>query len=285
MAVNKKTVPLSWLFAVIIIISTLVIIPFIGKIYHYFNRSPTEIVIDRKLAKEGESFDSLQYDLIDADEAPADLKEAVLFGYQIMTETPKYASAYTGDRLSCTNCHFNGGNTTGGKNGSISLAGIAAAYPAYNKRADSVVTLPERINGCFLRSMNGKALPLDSKEMNALVTYFHWISKNFPIYEKIPWRGLEPIASKHQPSAENGAGVYNEKCAPCHGKEGQGEIRIPPLWGKSSFNGGAGMHKLEILSAFIYHNMPYEDPSLTEEEALDVAAFIRKQKRPDFQSN
>ena len=41
------------------------------------------------------------------------------------------------------------------------------------------------------RSMNGRSLPSDSKEMNAIITYYQWISKGLTIYVDIPWLGLK----------------------------------------------------------------------------------------------
>ncbi len=38
-----------------------------------------------------------------------------------------------------------------------------------------IYVLEERINGCFRRSMNGKPLPPDSADMQAMVAYFDWM--------------------------------------------------------------------------------------------------------------
>lgn len=279
---DKNKRPLVWFTVVAVMLSSLLLVPFVGGIFLNMAKAPSEIAIQRKLAKESEQFSKLQFNLLDPNQAPEGIHDTVMRGYNIMIDTPKNAADYTGDMLSCTNCHFSAGNTTGGKNGSISLAGIAAAYPDYNSRAKSVVTLPERINGCFTRSMNGKPLPLNSPEMVSLVTYLQWISKNFPIYEPIPWRGLKTLKEGYKPNPDNGEKVFMAQCALCHGIDGQGEIRVPPLWGPQSFNDGAGMNKLETLAAFIHANMPYEDPQLTEEEAYDVAAFVKQQPRPKY---
>ena len=70
----------------------------------------------------------------------------------------------------------------------------------------------------------------------------------------------------------------------CHGAEGGGTLVAPPLWGKQSYNDGAGMHRSENLAAFAHANMPKTAPDLTPEQALDVAAFVSKQPRPHFAS-
>ncbi|MCB1112976.1 MAG: c-type cytochrome [Chlamydiales bacterium] len=273
----KFTIPYRWVFILAFVLGALMLIPFIGDLYLDFSPPAGQRAIASKLAKEADAFT-----LVDPGQAPAPIRDTVELGFHIMLDTPKYAPDYAGDQLSCTNCHFQGGNTTGGTNGSISLVGIAAVYPDYNERSKEVVSLAERIDGCFQRSMNGKPLPLNSPEMDAMLTYLHWISKDFPIYGQVPWRGLKEIRSTHTPDPANGKTIYAAKCAICHGNEGEGATRVPPLWGSGSFNDGAGMNKLETFAAFVYANMPYEDPGLTEEQALDVAAFVTQQPRPKF---
>lgn len=246
--------------------------------------SPTENAMVQKLALEEKVIKKLHFQLLDPEQAPEPLKAAILQGYHIMLETKKHVPEYAGDKISCTNCHFGGGDTTGGENSGISLAGVAAKYPKFNGRSGEVIDLPTRINSCFERSLNGKPLPLDSKEMLAIVTYLHWISKGIPIYGDIPWLGLPELISEHHANAEDGKNVYQIYCASCHGGNGNGEIenRIPPLWGENSFNDGAGMNDLRTLASFIYWNMPFNNRELTVEQALDVAAFIIKQPRPKF---
>lgn len=99
------------------------------------------------------------------EDAPAAIKEAVMLGYHILMDTQKYAPAYVGNRLKCRNCHFKGGLTEGGKGGGLSLVGVGATYPEYRTREHYAADLMTRTNDCFTRSLNGKALPSDSKEI------------------------------------------------------------------------------------------------------------------------
>jgi len=216
--------------------------------------------------------------------APEEIKDAVLLGYNIMTDTRKYAVGYVGNKLDCDDCHFKGGITDGGRNGGLSLVGVATKYPEYRKQANGISDLISRTNSCFEKSMNGKPLPLDSKEMIALVTYYQWISKGLPIYEDIPWLGIKLIKIVHTPEPGNGNQIFMQRCAVCHGNDGQGTMEVPPLWGSGSFNDGAGMNKPENLTAFAMQNMPRTNPDLTAEQSLDVAAFVSAQPRPHFAS-
>ncbi len=215
-------------------------------------------------------------------EAPEAIRDAVLLGYKIMMQTRQYAAAYVGNKLGCVSCHFKGGITEGGRNGGLSLVGVGATYPRYRDRQEYAADLVTRTNSCFERSMNGKALPADSKEMAAILTYYQWISQGLPIYGDIPWLGLQPLKQAGSPDKTRGAQVFQEKCAACHGRAGEGTKVAPPLWGAESFNDGAGTSHLRTFAAFSYQNMPFEEPHLTEEQAWDVAAYVTSQARPHF---
>ncbi len=215
-------------------------------------------------------------------EAPEAIREAVLLGYHLMVDTRQYAAAYVGNRLRCVSCHFKGGITEGGKGGGLSLVGVGATYPKYRAREKYAADLVSRTNSCFERSMNGKPLPPDSKEMAAILAYYQWISQGLPIYGDIPWLGLRPLHQTASPDQTRGAQVFQQKCAACHGSAGEGTKIAPPLWGAESFNDGAGMSHPRTFSAFSFLNMPFGKPDLTEDQAWDVAAFVTSQARPHF---
>ncbi|OYW20180.1 MAG: cytochrome C, partial [Planctomycetales bacterium 12-60-4] len=56
----------------------------------------------------------------------------------------------------------------------------------------------------------------------------------------------------------------------------------PPVWGPRSYNQGAGLANPLKLGAWLKVAMPLDDAHLTEQDALDVAAFIDSQARPAF---
>ena len=57
---------------------------------------------------------------------------------------------------------------------------------------------------------------------------------------------------------------------------------FPPLWGLDSFNRAAGLNKTKTSAQFIKANMPLgAGYTLTDDEALDVAAYIWIHFRPD----
>lgn len=214
------------------------------------------------------------------EDAPKSIRAEVMIGYKIMTETKKYAGEYVNNDLSCTNCHFDGGRSLN----TISLVGVGAIYPKYRSRQDYTVDLAMRTQDCFQRSMNGSAPPLDSQVMQSLLVYMQWISKDIPIYAKLPWALPGKLDNSHKPDAANGARVFQEVCSSCHGTQGQGTSIAPPLWGDGSYNDGAGMHRITTFSVFAWRFMPKNAPSLTQEQALDVAAFVNEQPRPHMAS-
>ena len=90
-----------------------------------------------------------------------------------------------GNALNCTSCHLNAGTVADGS----PFVGVSAFFPSYAPRAGKVVSLEERINGCFRRSMNGKPLPAESADMQAMVAYFDWMKNNTQPEDKVAGRG------------------------------------------------------------------------------------------------
>ena len=68
-------------------------------------------------------------------------RSLVLYGYKVFTKTPKEVRTFTGNSLSCSNCHLNAGQ----REKALPLAGVAGVYPEYNKRSGKDVTLEDRI--------------------------------------------------------------------------------------------------------------------------------------------
>ncbi len=229
------------------------------------------------------------FDLLDPEQSPPEIHQHVMHGYHIFMNTPYYAPEYCKNQLSCTNCHFCGGDTVGTKNTGISLVGVTTEYPRFSKRDNKIISLSDRICNCFQRSMNGIAPPIDSYAMHCLLTYFKWISKEVEYIQDIPWLGIHFIKSDHKPDPVEGEKVYLKYCADCHKADGEGGAvlgqegkTIPPIWGPHSFNDGAGMSRQDMFSGFVYWNMPYQNANLTKEEALDVTSYVLMQPRAHF---
>jgi thiosulfate dehydrogenase len=210
---------------------------------------------------------------------------AVQEGKKLVTETHQRLPKYVANGLNCTNCHLAGGTTANAS----PWVGIWGVFPEYRARSGKIISLQERVNDCFERSMNGKALPYNSAEMNNILAYMQWLSTNVPTGVSVKGRGFGPIDQKLEPDANHGKQVFAAKCASCHGADGQGAktpagaYAVPPLWGKNSFNDGAGMARTYTAAAFVKHNMPLgQDGMLTDQEAVDAAEFFTHQPRPVY---
>jgi thiosulfate dehydrogenase len=228
--------------------------------------------------------------------------ELVREGFKLFIATPAEAPKFTGNRMSCGNCHLNAGQRERG----LPLVGTAGLFPEYNKRSGRTFTLEERIIGCFMRSENATgvarstvsadknaSLPRpESKEVVALAAYISWLSREFPHGSNLPWRGQNEIAPEHRIPVKGldprrGEELYMKDCTQCHGKDGQGvpigDKKAGPLWGPKSWNDGAGAARIYTLAGIIRYAMPYLNPgSLTDEEAQQIAAFITSKPRPVY---
>ena len=227
------------------------------------------------------------------------LSAEIKWGFQIFTNTPVEAARFTPSKISCSNCHLNGGQ----REKSLPLVDIVGMFPEYNRRSGRLFSLGDRIVDCFLRSENatGRAGEEDdempshtSKEVLALSAYLTWLSRGAEVGKNPPWRGQNVIpASSLIPvdklDPTKGEALFTERCTSCHGPDGQGVTigdKTPgPLWGPSSWNDGAGAARVYTLAGIIRYSMPYLDPgSLTDEEAQHVSAFINSKPRPSFPS-
>jgi thiosulfate dehydrogenase len=221
----------------------------------------------------------------------------VKYGHALFTDTaneigpaaPDAARRFAGSNLACQNCHLKGGTQPY----AMPLIGVWGQFPQYRGREGAVDRLEDRINGCMERSVNGRALPLRSRQMEALSAYMHWLSTGIPDGAKLVGAGTLRINEPARAAdPAHGAQVFARICATCHGADGLGQhaaagagYQFPPLWGPDSFNNGAGMSRLLTAAAFAMHNMPigttFDAPVLTDDEAYDVAAYMLSRERPE----
>jgi len=233
--------------------------------------------------------------------------EMVKLGEDIMlhTDTHPLTKDFVSDKLNCASCHLKGADGKPGTGDGIgSFLGSAGAFPAYSKREKAVQTLQDRSNNCFMRSMNGKRLIVDSKASVAIYAYITWVSTGTPLHMNLKaplsahnmkiWPKNFKKFAKIQKKAThanyvNGKKLYEAKCASCHGANGAGMGTFPPLWGKSadgkwlSYNTGAGMSKLHKGAAWVQSNMPLgQGNSLTDQDAADIMLYVNAQERASF---
>jgi thiosulfate dehydrogenase len=199
-------------------------------------------------------------------------------GRALIHSTRDSLPQYVGASLACASCHAADGTLAN----AMPLVGAYSRFPQYRPRSGHVDLLEDRINDCFERSMNGKALDMKGRDMRDMVTYIAFLSRGYPpgremLGQAVP--KLEPVAG----DSARGREVFAARCVACHGADGNGSAVAPPLWGPRSYNIGAGMARIRTAAAFIHQVMPRDRPgSLTPQQAFDVATYINTRPRPDF---
>ena len=224
------------------------------------------------------------------------LSEEIRRGFKLFTNTPGEAPQLAPGTISCTNCHMNAGQ----REKSLPLVAVPGMFPEYNRRSGRLFSLVDRIVDCFLRSENATGATLSveqlptttSPEVLAISAYLTWLSKGSAMGTNPAWRGKNTIAAAalvpvDQLDPAKGEAIYGERCANCHGVDGQGvkigDKAAGPLWGPNSWNDGAGAARVYTLAGMIRYSMPYLDPGhMTDADAQHLAAFIDSKPRPAF---
>jgi thiosulfate dehydrogenase len=220
---------------------------------------------------------------------PDTASEMVKYGRELIVNTSRFlgpdgsVGQYLGNKMNCSNCHLDAGS----RPHAFSFYHTFERYPQFRARENEVLTLAQRINNCVERPHNGISLPLESKEILAMVSYIKWLSTQKPPSEQDSVEKPVTLAYPDRPADPlKGAAIFAQHCSSCHGANGAGTWNAdsttyvyPPLWGPDSYQAGSSPHRVVMLARFIKANMPdklatFDKPFLTDEQALDVAAFI-----------
>ncbi len=217
----------------------------------------------------------------------------IRYGYELIAHTSKYLGPkgivqHSTNGMNCQNCHLEAGTKPWGLN----YGSVFSTYPKYRERSGLIESIYKRINDCMERSLNGRALDTNSKEMKAIYAYIKWLGTGVAKGKTVHGSSIEQIKWLNVPAnPNNGSFVYTQYCQKCHGMNGEGVLNkegnmydYPPLWGAHSYNDAAGINQLSKLAGFIKNNMPstvnYHNPTLTTQQAWDVAAYISSHPRP-----
>lgn len=189
-----------------------------------------------------------------------ELGEKVLRGYEHFVNTQSLAPEFVGNGLNCVNCHMDSGK----KENAAPLWAAYMSYPAFRKKNNKINAYQERIQGCFLYSMNGTPPPTDDPVLVELSAYAYWLAQgtltgegfdpakmtvptdaelltggkrdDFPFMQSyldaggskepaLPGRGYPTIDEPEQaPDIARGKTVYEQECSVCHGANGEGQM-------------------------------------------------------------
>jgi thiosulfate dehydrogenase len=212
---------------------------------------------------------------IPAGEAGASIRR----GRALLESTRDSLPKYVGNNLRCISCHLDYGRRLK----TAPLLGAYARYPRYVDRSGAVISIEERVNYCFTRSLAGRRLSPLGSDMHDIVSYLEFLSTGIPMGAHTRGEGTPPLPEKLAGNPARGAVLYGPTCTRCHGANGGGTMSAPALWGAQSFTIGAGMAREGRAAAFIQRTMPHDKPgTLTDQQAFDLAAFLMSKARPDL---
>ena len=164
-----------------------------------------------------------------------------MYGHTLIIHTakffgPKGLLSQNGNGMSCQNCHLDAGTKPYGNN----LGAVSSTYPKYLPRSGSVVSVAQKINECFSRSLNGTPIDTTSKEMQAYIAYIKWLGTTFDKDKKLTGSGgiKAPRFIDRAANPDKGRQVYEQNCARCHGKDGQGQFVTDVLKDETKQQGG-----------------------------------------------
>ncbi len=218
----------------------------------------------------------------------------IIYGQDLIAHTSKYLGpkgsvAQITNGMNCQNCHLQAGAKAWGNN----YAAVFSTYPKFRDRSGQIETIYKRVADCMERSLNGIAIDSTSREFKAIYAYIKWLGQDVQKGEKPIGSGIEKLTYLDRAAdPQKGQIVYTAQCQTCHGANGEGQLAAdaleytyPPLWGSHSYNDGAGLYRIRNFAGYVKNNMPnlltsHENPTLTEAESWDVAAYVNSQSRP-----
>lgn len=242
---------------------------------------PSEPVKAAEPAPKAAGYDTVNWVAPDEATIPAGpFGDSIKSGLELFTKTDVLLPEYVPANMNCSSCHLDKGR----QRDAVPMVGAYARFPKYMERTGATITLQDRVNYCFTRSLAGSRLPTDSKEMTDLVNYIAWLSQGVPVGTHLEGEVLPQITDIVDGDAARGEKLFTDKgCVVCHQADGAGVPgSFPSLWGPRSYSIGASMAREERAASFIQRFMPKTAPgTLSNQESFDLSAFINSHPRPD----
>jgi thiosulfate dehydrogenase len=114
-------------------------------------------------------------------ELSGEKRAMVMYGEELIAHTSKYLGpngsvAQITNGMNCQNCHLEAGTRFFGNN----YSGVYSTYPKYRDRSGGIESIEKRVNDCIERSLNGKPMDTNSREMKAILSYLKWLGQDVP---------------------------------------------------------------------------------------------------------
>lgn len=264
---------------------------FVATVIYFFPSSQQPPAFKSGNSTSSDTIDWVKPDISSLGNSESD--KQIKYGHELIANTASYLGPqgsvkHISNGMNCQNCHLDAGTKFFGND----YSAVASTYPKFRERSGTMESIYKRVNDCMERSLNGTALDTNSAEMQAIKAYIIWLGKDVPKGKKVKGVGIADLPyMKRMADIRLGMAVYMLQCQSCHTVTGEGILNpathtyiYPPLWGEHSYNIGAGLYRLSRLAGYVRYNMPfgadYQHPTLTDEQAWDVAAFINSQPRP-----
>ena len=134
---------------------------------------------------------------------------------------------------SCAGCH---------NAAPVSMRGVAARYPAFDRLLGRPIDLAERINLCRQTHQTLPALKFESAELLGLQSYLAFQSRGMPIAPPADPR-LAPYVERGRQRFEQRMGQLDLSCAQCHDKNAGGRLGSSQI--PQAHPGGYPVYRLE----------------------------------------
>ncbi|WP_210394579.1 c-type cytochrome [Motiliproteus sediminis] len=204
-----------------------------------------------------------------------------------------------GQQTSCDHCHQGVGDKQGADGrpqiGSLSLGASWVMADMYDRFTGLLLPFELRQMQCFINSSNGFKPNIADDLIRDVTAYSRFLSAalDLRIGQRYPEQGIDEVTVsqtlKRGDDYVRGEALYRQKCARCHGAQGQGlrqdgRTLVPAVAGPDAFNLQSRNNfsfVSTILPGFICRNMPLgEEGSLEPQQCRDIAFFVSNLPRP-----
>lgn len=228
------------------------------------------------------------------DDVPKDKEgDLIRYGIKLLSQTESTLGPYgklkmTNNEVNCISCHMddNGNGLPGTKKYVLPFINAVNNYPLLDIETMKIISLQDRIRG--MGGTDSHKFPDDSKEMKAILAYFKWLKEAYEVKDGVRLEGVF-LAHMNFPNRPadvlRGKKLFEQNCVACHGERGlgvknenytKGGGHLYPsllIWPE-----GGHMSMIPFLARFLKSSMPLgasvENPILSDDEALDIAAYV-----------